>query len=254
MDLAQSIAELKGQSATGSFFYRLYFRSGTATLVKFFAFAESNGGKRLALAMERKFWFPGSTPSDLSSVLPLSTYFSKTSDLHNLTQNLKYSELEEFVRKQVLRFVVQLNCFACFLGEVCNYNTCPQMSATKDVLYLCAAHERAQECCAIDYISHCLDGATSLLTSEEVVSPNLVGKNQDVNLQNFRLIMRRLYRLFAHAYYHHLDTFKKFEQETELFQHFCSFSSYFNLISPSDMLVPMDFFNSKVASGSTELG
>ncbi|EME31319.1 uncharacterized protein Gasu_15530 [Galdieria sulphuraria] len=192
-----------------------------------------------------KLCYPGSSVVDFDRSLPLSTTFSKTLELQTAVQNYKGIELEDYVREQVLRFVIQLNVLACYLGEVCSYSSCPQMTATKDVLYLCAAHEVAQECCAIDYISHCLDGATSLLTSEDVISHNNSGKVQEVNLQPFRVIMRRLYRLFAHAYFHHIDTFQRFEQQTELFHHFCSFATAFNLISPSDMLVPVDFASVK---------
>jgi len=191
-----------------------------------------------------KCCYPGSSLAEFDP-LPLSTSFSRTLELQSATQKYKGIELEEYVRKQVSRFVIQLNVLACYLGEVCTYSSCPQMTATKDVLYLCAAHEVAKECCAIDYISHCLDGATSLLTSEDVMSHSSSGKNQEVNLQPFRVIMRRLYRLFAHAYFHHIDTFKRFEQETELFDHFCTFATSFNLISSADMLVPIDFASVK---------
>lgn len=56
--------------------------------------------------------------------------------------------------------------FVVSLQEACTRETCPEMKAG-EWLYLCAAHATANEteCCAIDYITHTLDGAVALLNS-----------------------------------------------------------------------------------------
>jgi hypothetical protein len=51
---------------------------------------------------------------------------------------------------------------AVTLKDACTAETCAQMKATDEWMYLCAAHKQPQECCAIDYIVHTLDGTAGL--------------------------------------------------------------------------------------------
>ena len=55
------------------------------------------------------------------------------------------------------QFILELNLLVVQLKGVCTQQTCPKMKATDDWLFLCAAHKKAQECSAIDYMIHNLD-------------------------------------------------------------------------------------------------
>lgn len=61
----------------------------------------------------------------------------------------------------------------------------------------------------MDYMIHNLDQSTSILqnmkslTNGVTISPN--------SIKNIEPIVRRLYRLFSHTYYNHIDVFKDFE-------------------------------------------
>ena len=46
------------------------------------------------------------------------------------------------VKRQV---VLQLNLLVCKLANICDVETCPQMIATEDWTYLCAAHPEPKE-------------------------------------------------------------------------------------------------------------
>ena len=100
--------------------------------------------------------------------------------------------------------------FITSLQEQCTRDSCPEMKAG-EWLYLCAAHATVNEheCCAIDYITHTLDGATALLNSTRYFPSRL--SIADTSLKHFTSIVRRLYRIFAHTYFHHRDLFEQCE-------------------------------------------
>ena len=69
--------------------------------------------------------------------------------------------------EHIRAFSIELSDLAVCLKDVCTADTCPQMKATDEWMYLCAAHKHPQECCAIDYIAHTLDGTVALLNSHK---------------------------------------------------------------------------------------
>lgn len=62
---------------------------------------------------------------------------------------------------------MELNGLAVRLQEECHPQTCTQMTATEQWIFLCAAHKTPKECPAIDYTRHTLDGAACLLNSNK---------------------------------------------------------------------------------------
>ncbi|RKP03109.1 hypothetical protein CXG81DRAFT_9961, partial [Caulochytrium protostelioides] len=102
----------------------------------------------------------------------------------------------------------QLTGLVIRLSGVCRRDTCPDMKAL-EWLYLCAAHTSPQSCPAIDYIVHTLDSATELLNSPKLFPSRVaIAPASMKQLQN---IARRLYRIFAHTWFHHRDVFGAFE-------------------------------------------
>lgn len=62
---------------------------------------------------------------------------------------------------------MELNGLAVKLQAECKPETCTQMTATEQWIFLCAAHKTPKECPAIDYTRHTLDGAACLLNSNK---------------------------------------------------------------------------------------
>ncbi|EPS98033.1 hypothetical protein FOMPIDRAFT_89987 [Fomitopsis schrenkii] len=122
------------------------------------------------------------------------------------------------------------------LQQECTRQTCPEMKAG-EWLYLCVAHgtEGAMEqCCAIDYILHTLDSATSLLNSPRNFPSRL--SIPAPSHRHFSSLARRLGRIFAHAYFHHRAAFAQAEAESALYARFLALTSRFELV-PADFLV-----------------
>jgi hypothetical protein len=138
--------------------------------------------------------------------------------------------------EHIRQFTIELSHFAVYLGSVCNHTTCPQMKATDEWMYLCAAHKQPQECSAVDYIIHTLDGTAALLNSNKWFP---VGSCvPESSLKYFHSITRRLYRILSHAFFHHKDAFDEFELQYHLCLRFVAFSKVYDLIPPKLLIIP----------------
>lgn len=132
----------------------------------------------------------------------------------------------------IRRLAMELNLLIVELMEA--HCTCPVMKA-KDMEYLCAVHSDApQECSAIDYSVHTLDHAVGILTSNKYFASRI--SIPPASMKHFSPLLRRLYRILAHAWYEHKDVFWKVEQETSLYKKFMSVADRFNLL-PGDVII-----------------
>jgi hypothetical protein len=94
------------------------------------------------------------------------------------------------------------------------------------------------KCCAFDYMTHTLDGASSLLHNPKYF-PARVTMPSGAS-QQFSNIARRLYRVFAHAYFHHRSTYFTFENDCKVHARFREFVTSFDLMSKDAVLVPSE--------------
>ena len=125
------------------------------------------------------------------------------------------------------QFCMELNGLAVKLQSECKPETCSQMTATEQWIFLCAAHKTPKECPAIDYtrcgifssislqkslkerhfldshfcLRHTLDGAACLLNSNKYFPSRVSIKESSV--AKLGSVCRRVYRIFSHAYFHH---------------------------------------------------
>lgn len=135
-------------------------------------------------------------------------------------------------------FCMQLNKLAAKLQDCCHPETCNQMTATEQWIFLCAAHKQPNECPAIDYTRHTLDGAASLLNSNKYFPSRVTIKESSV--AKLGSVCRRVYRIFSHAYYHHFQIFDEFERETHLCKRFSKFVTMYELMPKESLIVPAD--------------
>lgn len=135
------------------------------------------------------------------------------------------------------QFCLELHGLAVRLQDECNPETCVQMSATEQWIFLCAAHKQPKECPAIDYTRHTLDGAACLLNSNKYFPSRVSIKESSVT--KLGSVCRRVYRIFSHAYYHHKPIFDEFEQVTYLCKRFTTFVMKYTLMSKENAIVPI---------------
>ena len=123
----------------------------------------------------------------------------------------------------------------------CSAQTCPEMRAS-EWQYLCAVHDPPKPCCAIDYCCHTLDWAANVLTSPKHF-PSRLSLNAEPNqghqpLRQLTNIFRRVYRIFAHAWFQHRDLFWKVENKTGLYVLFKTVCDMYGLIPEENYTVP----------------
>ncbi|KAF2836093.1 Mob1/phocein [Patellaria atrata CBS 101060] len=123
----------------------------------------------------------------------------------------------------------------------CSAQTCSEMRAS-EWQYLCAVHDPPKSCCAIDYCCHTLDWAAQILTSAKSFPSRLAlgGDYNTVNMQvrHITNIFRRVYRIFAHAWFQHREVFWKVENRTGLYVLFKSVCDAYQLIPEDNYTIP----------------
>ncbi|KAJ5822591.1 hypothetical protein N7447_004931 [Penicillium robsamsonii] len=116
-----------------------------------------------------------------------------------------------------------------FLDESppCSAQTCPEMRVV-EWQYICALHPK-QACCAIDYCCHTLDWAMDTLTSKTLFSSK-AKKIESTGAKLLPDIFRRLYRIFAHAWFRHPGVFSKVQKQGGLYVFFKTVCVHYNLV------------------------
>lgn len=109
--------------------------------------------------------------------------------------------------------------------------------------YLCAVHDPPKACYAIDYCNHTLDWAANQLTSPKIFPSRLTLGSQTAGgsqggLRALTNIMRRCYRIFAHAWYQHRQVFWNIENSQGLYIFFKTVCDVYNLIPQDSYTVP----------------
>jgi len=163
--------------------------------------------------------WPDVSPDDSSGPLAIQAYLQQLirkdpNDLKSIVGRPEAFDRLCWLYEHLRQVCLQLSELIVELGEACNSTTCPVMNATAGVTYLCAAHKQNLECCAIDYIVHTLDWSIHQLCVEANFPSRLEIKPSALEIM--KNVARRLYRMFAHAYFHHRAIFDSFETQTRL--------------------------------------
>ncbi|GAA5939930.1 hypothetical protein JCM1841_004114 [Sporobolomyces salmonicolor] len=136
------------------------------------------------------------------------------------------------------RITLDQHAWIAALSSRCTRLSCPDMRAD-DWLYICAAHAAppCAGCSAIDYCSHASDGASALLTSPRYF-PSRISIVGAASRGRLHAVARRLYRSFAHAFFHHHDVFAELESETSLLRRFMALNDRFELMDEDMLVIP----------------
>lgn len=168
---------------------------------------------------------------EMESLFNVSQYIAQINQAPNTINRFQCpSSVDDLVwiYEYLRYFCVQLNYLVPDI-EVCQ---CDAMVAG-EWKFLCSAHASPVECSALDYIIHTLDGTTALLNSSKIF-PSRVAIDKDAAVY-FSNVSRRLYRIFAHVYYHHFDLWDVFKHTHDDFVALCE---CFQLVSKEALIVP----------------
>ncbi|KAK2740735.1 hypothetical protein FQN57_005967 [Myotisia sp. PD_48] len=136
------------------------------------------------------------------------------------------------------------NLVIAFFAEdpPCSAQTCPEMRAS-EWQYLCAVHDPPKSCCAIDYCCHTLDWATNVLTSPKLFPSRLTlgsdaAGGPQAGMRHLTNVFRRVYRIFAHAWFQHREVFWQVEGHDGLYVFFKTVCDTYNLIPEDNYTIP----------------
>ena len=154
------------------------------------------------------------------------------------------------------RFLIQntnaiiVNLFAD--DPPCSAQTCPEMRAS-EWQYLCAVHDPPKSCAAIDYCCHTLDWAATTLTQSKIFpsrlglgsgsgAGNMMGGDKVLQQQmkEIKNIFRRVYRIFAHAWFQHREMFWRVESKTGLYVFFKMVCDEYGIIESENYTIPAE--------------
>ena len=144
----------------------------------------------------------------------------------------------------VIDFFNQISFLSEPLNEVCTKDSCPEMTAGPGYKYAwqdADKHSKPKMLPAIDYITNVLLWVEELTHNEKVFPSDPDVPYPKDFMTVCKNIFKRLFRIYAHIYHHHLDYMKKCSLQDNLnrsFRHFMAFSKEFNLI-PADQLSPL---------------
>ncbi|KAJ2082713.1 hypothetical protein H4R24_001381 [Coemansia sp. RSA 988] len=130
---------------------------------------------------------------------------------------------------------VELGFYLAQLIQECTERECPVMRANETTFY-CAGHGHPRPCSAMGYAVHTLDYAVRLLSSSTAFPDRTI--IQDTSMKHFQSMVRRLYRIFAHAYFHHREFFERQESATYLYARFVRLARKYELAPESQIIIP----------------
>ncbi|KAF2718633.1 Mob1/phocein [Polychaeton citri CBS 116435] len=162
----------------------------------------------------------------------------------------------EMWRYELARFLIQkTNAIIVSLfadSPPCSANTCPEMRAS-EWQYLCAVHDPPKSCSAVDYCCHTLDWAANSLTSSKMFPSRLGmgsgsgvapgGQSDKVLMQQMKEItniFRRVYRIYAHAWFQHREMFWRVEAKTGLYIFFKTVCDEYGMIQQENYTIPSE--------------
>ena len=158
----------------------------------------------------------------------------------NTDRSLYLYELTRFLTQHANELLVAL---LTKIDPACSAATCPEMRAS-EWQYLCAVHDTPKACCAVDYCIHTLDWAGDVLTSVKLFPSRMTlgppdSPGHQTAVRNITNIMRRVYRIFAHAWFQHREgVFWPVEASGGIYTLFKTVCDVYGLIQEDNYTIP----------------
>lgn len=152
--------------------------------------------------------------------------------------------LNEWISVSIIDFFNQIQFFCEPICELCKPETCPEMTAGPGYKYAWQDNDKYKKPTmlpACEYIKNVLCWTEQLVTDDKIFPPDPSIPYPKDFMQICKNIFKRLFRIYAHIYHHHLEDMKRCSLQDQInhsFKHFISFSMEFKMI-PEDQLAPL---------------
>jgi len=160
-------------------------------------------------------------------------------DLHEVVKLPLKQLLEDWLAVNIVDFYNLLCMLYGSVSEFCTDQSCPSMNAGPKYEYKWKDEnsKKVMDVTAPQYVDKCLNWIATLIDDPSVFPPNITDpfpKNfKDVAKQ----IFKRMFRIYAHVYYHHFHKIVQLQEEAHLntnFKHFYYFISEFQLVDAEE--------------------
>ncbi|KAJ2162787.1 hypothetical protein GGF46_000348 [Coemansia sp. RSA 552] len=154
-------------------------------------------------------------------------------------------ERTAWVGEHLRQVCIELGFYVSQLHLECTEKECPEMCAVA-TSYYCAAHGQPQLCPAIQYAVHTLDQAGRLVSTSAYAKAadasrplsSSSSSSHVAETKQYQSMVRRLYRIFAHSYFHHREFFERQESATYLYARFVRLARKYELAPEAQIIIP----------------
>eukprot|EP01126_Amoeba_proteus_P055824 TRINITY_DN6953_c0_g1_i16.p1 TRINITY_DN6953_c0_g1~~TRINITY_DN6953_c0_g1_i16.p1 ORF type:complete len:263 (-),score=50.86 TRINITY_DN6953_c0_g1_i16:49-837(-) len=151
-------------------------------------------------------------------------------------------DINEWLAAHTIDFFNQTNLLFGSIEEFCDDDSCPEMSAGPNYKYLWADDTNRTKpisCPARTYVDNLFNWIQSKLDDESLFPTTMDKPFPRAFREEVKVIMKRLFRVFAHLYVHHFHRIQELQEEAHLnaaFKHFLFFVEEFDLIEKKELL------------------
>ncbi|KAH0790102.1 MOB kinase activator-like 1A [Histomonas meleagridis] len=148
-------------------------------------------------------------------------------------------DVNDWLSMNTLEFYNELNLFYSIVEDKCTTESCPHMSAGNYQYYWedSAQYKKPTDLPAHKYMELLVDWITQLLNNPDIFPDDPIIPYPPDFLKIVSKIFRRMFRIYAHIYFHHKDSLKKIGGMGHLntsFRHFIAFVKQYNLMDPKE--------------------
>lgn len=176
--------------------------------------------------------------------MELSQNSLSTGDVKEAVRLPEGENINDWLSVNTVDFFNQLNWLFSSMIEKCTTEACPEMTAGPSFQYYWQDNGKFKKPTMLpakEYIKNCLIW-TEIQITDEKVFPSDPDRDYPKDFKKLVMtIFKRLFRIYAHIYYHHRDDIQELGCEEQLntsFRQFVYFSKEFKLI-PEDQLAPL---------------
>ena len=154
------------------------------------------------------------------------------------------TDLNDWLAANIVDFFNELCVVTENVLEYCNEETCPTMSASEKYQYLWADgknYKTPTKLPARQYIELLYEWVLNLFDDQNVFPPDPTVPFPKNFKDVIKQITKRLFRVYAHIYHHHLEDVRRLNIEAHFntaFRHFYTFIEQYNLM-PRNELEPL---------------
>lgn len=176
---------------------------------------------------------------DSKSIADLNGRTLGSGNLRDVVKLPPGEDLFEWLAVNVIDLFHQVSMLAGTLSEFCTTEKCPKMAAGEGFEYAWAKTDGTKlNCSAPEYIDYTLCWVQAEIDNDDIF-PSQIGKPFPSNFMCIiTAIARRLFRIYAHVYRHHIETTEEIKITEHLntsFKHFILFVQEFDLIDKREL-------------------